>query len=164
MTGNSLGNTRKTFGFSRFSALIGLRVSCGAQAKGLIAYNFHSLKRDMFRIRFAISLTAASNATNVIGTLEMVSATSRIVMEEGASLAFSTVDASKWAEGAQLIIEWESVGSSSLRIGSSASALTPGQRSALKGYVPGIDRLLRVLFDENGYARPWMGGMTISIR
>ena len=57
MTGNSWGNTRKTFGFSRFSALIGLRVSCSAQAKGLIAYNFHSLKRDMFRIRFAISLT-----------------------------------------------------------------------------------------------------------
>ena len=110
------------------------------------------------------TLTAASNATNVIGTLEMVSATSRIVMEDGASLAFSAVDSSKWAEGAQLIIEWESVGSSSLRIGSSASALTPGQRSALKGYVPGIDRLLRVLFDENGYARPWMGGMTISIR
>ena len=110
------------------------------------------------------TLTAAANATNVIGTLEMVSATSRIVMEDGASLAFSAVDSSKWAEGAQLIIEWESVGSSSLRIGSSASALTPGQRSALKGYVPGIDRLLRVLFDENGYVRPWMGGMTISIR
>jgi hypothetical protein len=27
-----------------------------------------------------------------------------------------------------------------------------------------VDRLARVLFDENGYARSWMGGMTISIR
>ena len=110
------------------------------------------------------TLAAAAATTNELGALEKVTASSRIVLEDEASLFFTEVKSSGWAASQQIIVEGNLGRSASLRIGTSSSSLTPAQKSLIRCRVPGEDRLARVLFDENGYARSWMGGMTISIR
>jgi hypothetical protein len=110
------------------------------------------------------TLAAAAATTNELGALEKVTASSRIVLEDEAALSFTEVKSSGWAASQQIIVEGNLGRSASLRIGTSSSSLTPAQKSLIRCRVPGVDRLARVLFDENGYARSWMGGMTISIR
>jgi len=110
------------------------------------------------------TLTASAGSTNVIGTITTVSAASRIVLEEGASLTFRAVDSAAWTSGATLIIEGNPGKTSTLRIGTTASDLTPSQKAAVKCRVPGSDKLLRVKLDENGYASPLVLGLIMSFR
>jgi hypothetical protein len=109
--------------------------------------------------------SAASGSTNVIGTLEAVTATSRIVLEDGSALVFTAADSTaEWTAGARLVVEGDLGTVSSLRVGTTSSALSAAQRRTFRYRLPDSETLVPVAFDENGYAHPKMVGFTLQIR
>ena len=121
---------------------------------------------DQQYIRFeGGTLSTASGSTNVIGTLEAVTATSRIVLEDGSALVFAAADsAAEWTAGARLVVEGGLGAASSLRVGTTSSALSAAQRRSFRYRLPDSETLVPVAFDENGYAHPKMVGFTLQIR
>jgi hypothetical protein len=96
------------------------------------------------------TLAGAAGTSNTVGVLS-VTTNSFIAVGEGAVFTFADSSAATWAPGMTLSITGD-VGRTSVRFGTSSSALTAQQQRAL--LVNGE----RAILDPNGYARPGLPG------
>ena len=96
------------------------------------------------------TLAGAAGTSNTVGVLS-VTTNSFIAVGEGAVFTFADSSAATWAPGMTLSITGD-VGRTSVRFGTSSSALTAQQQRAL--LVNGE----RAMLDPNGYARPGLPG------
>ena len=96
------------------------------------------------------TLAGAAGTSNTVGVLSVTN-NSFIAVGEGAVFTFADSSAAAWAPGMTLSITGD-VGRTSVRFGTSSSALTAQQQRAL--LVNGE----RATLDPNGYARPGLPG------